>query len=177
MKYPLPRHLQKIFIVNEKETNSDNLIGKIRCTCGCEKFYVDTFSSYYGADKCVSFSEDVEGSSLLVRVECFSCREKWTIFDFSKHGFPGFVFGDGTPVDENTELVRYSCNECNQEVFIIDVCIQPEDREQFIDENVVVNPDKFSENDYVEAFDWIVISLECEKCNHINENWLNLELS
>ena len=177
MVYPLPKHLKKIFIVDKEETDSSNLIGKIRCTCGCEEFYIDTFSSYYGEDKCISFSEDVEGYSLLVRAECACCKKKWTIFDFSKHGFPGFVFGEGTAVNENEELIRYSCNKCNQKVFTIDVCIQPEDKEQFIDENVIVHPDKFSENDYVEAFDWIVISLDCKKCNHKNEDWLNLELS
>ena len=56
------------------------------------------------------------------------------------------------------------------------VTLQIEDKEQFIEECVNEYPDKFSPDDYVDAFDWIAINVCCKKCSKEVE-WISLELS
>ena len=61
---------------------------------------------------------------------------------------------------------------------IIETEQQRKDREtrQFIEECVEEFPEDFSPEDYIDAFNWIVISLTCDKCNEKKE-LVNLELS
>ena len=54
--------------------------------------------------------------------------------------------------------------------------IEAEDQEQFIEECVMEYPDEFSEDNYVDAFNWITVTLHCVNCDDKNE-WINLELS
>ena len=55
--------------------------------------------------------------------------------------------------------------------------IEVEDREQFIEECVEFEPERFVPDDYVDAFNWIVISAECAECGDYREKWVDLELS
>lgn len=173
MEYPIPRHLTEILRVSEFD--GYNLDGKIVCTCGCNSFRIN----YYGEllrDGGISVDNYGNGYALVVKAICRDCGKEWLIFDLSKHGFDGLVCEDGVPVPEES-LKSYSC--CDDSSYEIDIGIETEDPEQFIEE--VVNEEfsdgKFTAEDYVDAFDWLVVHLKCSKCGKEFKDWINLELS
>ncbi len=43
-KLPVPRHLEKIFQADLDETDTYELKGTLKCTCGCEQFSLKTYS-------------------------------------------------------------------------------------------------------------------------------------
>ena len=173
MNYPIPRHLTEILRVSDFDGN--NLDGKIVCTCGCNSFGIKYFGGIL-SDGGLSVEKYGERYALVVKAVCRDCGKEWLIFDLSKHGFDGLVNESGVAVPEES-LIRYSC--CDDSVYEIEVGIETEDPEQFIEE--VVNEEfsdgKFSPEDYVDAFDWLVVHLKCTTCGKEFKDWINLELS
>lgn len=55
--------------------------------------------------------------------------------------------------------------------------IEAEDKEQFIQEVVKDEPDKFSAEDYVDAFNGIGLDIRCRHCGAFHKNWIALETS
>lgn len=169
--YPIPTHLKNIFEIDESASNNYAISGKIVCDCGCNKYniYHNDNREY---DHSVPYSEQ-EGLKIVVK--CVKCEKEHLLFDQATHGYDGFVCHDLKSAD-NESLELFKCKPCMSEVFLINVDIEVEDLEQFIDECVTEFPDEFSPEDYVNAFNWIVISLTCSECNETIE-WINLELS
>lgn len=59
----------------------------------------------------------------------------------------------------------------------IEIGIEVEDREQFIEEVVEEEPDKYVPEDYVDAFDWICIYIKCSECGQVINDWVDFETS
>lgn len=94
------------------------------------------------------------------------------LFDQAKQGYDGFVCHDLVSANyENLEL--FQCESCVSEAYIIKFDIEAEDLEQFIEECVTEFPEEFSPEDYVDAFNWIVIILTYNEIIEL----VNLELS
>ena len=169
--YPIPTHLKNTFEIDENESNNYAISGKIVCNCGCNKFKI-----YHNMNReynhSVPYSEQ-EGLKILIR--CIECEKEHLLFDQATQGHDGFVCHDLVSAN-NDHLELFQCGSCMSEAFIIKVDFEAEDLEQFIEECVTEFPEEFSPEDYVDAFNWIVITLTCNECNEIIE-LVNLELS
>ena len=169
--FPIPTHLKNILQLDENKSNKEEVAGKIVCSCGCKKFHIyHNINREY--DHSIPYSEQ---DGLKVLIKCPECENSYILFDEATQGYNGFVCHDcKTANDENLEI--FKCESCGANSFKIDVDIEAEDYEQFIEECVEEFPEDFSPEDYIDAFNWIVISLTCDKCNEKKE-LVNLELS
>lgn len=169
--YPIPTHLKNILEIDENESNNYVISGKIVCDCGCNKYNI-----YHNKNREYNYSvpyREQEGLKIVIR--CIECEKEHLLFDQATQGYGGFVCHDLKSAD-NERLELFQCESCMAEAFLIKVDIEVEDFEQFIEECVTEFPEEFSPEDYVDAFNWIVISLICNECDKIIE-WVNLELS
>lgn len=170
---PIPRHLLKIFQVDPVRSNEHNLEGSICCSCGSKCFEIIIFADL---DK-NNFPHvgKYEGDyALLIKAICKDCKREWLLFDMSKHGYDGYVCHDGITVPDSG-LMQYACAECKGRYFEIIMGLEVEDKEQFIEEVVEEEPDHFSEEDYVDAFNWITIDIKCLCCEKWMKGWLDFE--
>lgn len=174
-KLPVPRHLTDIFQGDLDEESAWTLNGRLKCTCGCERFLMKTYSSLR-KDGGLSVASCEDGYALVIQAECSGCGRVWPVFDMSRHGYNGYVCQEGVEVPDS-ELKPYRCPKCRGEQFSAEICIELEDPEQFAEEVVQYEPEKYAEEDYVDAFDWITISLDCAGCRHKIKDWVNFETS
>lgn len=171
---PIPTHLKDIMAVDEECFDGEWLEGKIKCTCGC----CDVKLKIYGEDhdQYLTVKEYQDDFGFRVAAVCAECGKEMDLIDMAKHGYDGFVCGNGVPVDD-ADLQPYFCRECRGDVFSAEVRIELEDPEQFNDEVVSDEPEKFNPKDYVNAFDWFTMSIACRNCGRKKEGWVDLETS
>ena len=100
-------------------------------------------------------------------------KEEIVLFDAGKHGWDGYVCKDDF-LDRNEPLVNYICEDCGKQVFQVKLKISSQGKQDFIDE-CVNNDDSFSEEEWVDAFEWININLVCDSCDSTVDGWLDLE--
>lgn len=169
--YPIPTHLVHILKVDESCSDMHNINGKIVCACGCEQFrLMQNEDAEY--DSTIPYGEH-EG--IKINAICDNCEKKLLLFNQAIHGYDGFVCHDyKTAKDESLTLLK--CRKCGQHIFNVKLSIEAEDYEQFIEECVDEYPDEFTNENYVDAFNWITITLHCLNCGDKNE-WIDLELS
>lgn len=156
MNLPIPSHLKDYFLLDDNEHTEYEVSGSIRCKCGSEHFEI--FSS---------------NDRQLVKVKCKDCGEEIVLFDAGKHGWDGYVCKDDF-LDRNEPLVNYICEDCGKQVFQVKLKISSQGKQDFIDE-CVNNDDFFSEEEWVDAFEWININLVCDSCDSTVDGWLDLE--
>ena len=101
------------------------------------------------------------------------CKKEFVLFDSGKHGWNGFVCGDDF-LDREKPLKQILCSKCRKKVFGITLHISSQGKEDFAEECMSYD-DAFSLDDWVNAFEWITISLSCAECGHSDKNWLDLE--
>lgn len=171
---PIPTHLKDFLIVDENDFDGHSMDGKISCTCGCGdiklKLYANEHKEYIAVKKYKNdYGFKIVGS-------CASCGNGFDIFDMAKHGYNGFVCRDGISV-KDSELKEFFCNNCQGDIFAMDIGLELEDREQFMEEVVEYEPDKYVPEDYVDAFNWFTASLKCKKCGMKYKNWVSFETS
>lgn len=171
---PIPTHLQNFLMVNSLKSDMNNVEGRLCCSCGCQGFKIKAFD--IDENNHASVGRYNDDYAMKISTDCCNCGKNLLLFDMSKHGYDGFVCGDGTTVP-NEKLIPFYCDKCQSNNFEVSLLIEAEDKEQFIEEVISTEPDRFTVDDYVDAFNWIVISLKCNKCNHEIKNWIDLELS
>ena len=171
MNYPIPTHLKSIFRVNENNTDTSILSGSIICNCGCEYFSI-LHNENRQYDETLDYSEQ---DGLKVVAICNHCHKKHLIFDEATQGYNGLVCNNFKTAPDN-RLIDFICYKCKSTIFSISLAIEIEDKKQFIEECVNEYPDKFSPDDYVDAFDWMTINVCCQKCSK-KIKWISLELS
>lgn len=156
MDFPIPKHLQTILVPIGEENSEFEVTGKIKCSCGCESFEV-------------SESNDKQ----IVKAICKKCKKEFVLFDNGKHGWNGFVCRDDF-LDREMPFKQFVCSECEENAFEITIRIHSQGKEDF-EEECLSNDDSFILEDWVNAFDWITVSLCCIKCGLIDKDWLDLE--
>lgn len=169
---PIPTHLKNILIISKNGYNGDDIEGMIQCTCGCKNIKLKIYAEEHNDH--ISVNEYKGDYGFRIVGLCTSCKKTFDIFDMAKHGYDGFVCNDGKSV-EDIDLKKYSCSDCKNDTFEVEVGIELEDQEQFNEEIVNENPDEFKSEDYVDAFDWITISLKCSNCGRVIKDWVNFE--
>lgn len=171
---PIPTHLKEILQVDEDTFDGHNMDGKLKCTCGCDDIRLRIYGEEHREHISVRRYKDNYGFRIMG--SCALCGKDFEIFDMAKHGYNGFVCHDGVPV-EDADLKEYLCGACQGDNFAVDVGIELEDKEQFIEEVVEDEPDKFVPEDYVDAFDWFTVALQCKKCGRKYGDWVDFETS
>lgn len=156
MVFPIPTHMQSILFPVGSNNREFEVTGKIKCPCGSEVFEVWE-------------SNDRQ----IVKVVCEQCKKEFVVFDSGKHGWNGFVCEDDF-LDRDLPFKQYLCSKCNKEFFGVTVHISSQGKDDFKEE-CLSNDDSFTLEDWVNAFDWITISLSCEKCRLVCEGWLDFE--
>lgn len=157
MEYPIPTHLREYLIPREGEENCEfQITGTIRCSCGCDIF---------------SVSESNDG--MIANLKCRDCGNEIQLFDAGKHGWNGFVCHMDS-LNREEQLWKVGCEECKGEHFRVTVWISSQGKEDFASE-CVANDTSFREEDWVDGFEWIQVSLECARCGIDMDNWLDCE--
>lgn len=151
---PIPTHMKSIFLPIG-ENSEFAAAGIIRCPCGCERLRI-----YESNDRHI------------IRIACDRCGEEYLLFDSGRHGWNGFVCGDDW-LDRESLPEQFFCPKCRTNVFGITVRISSQGRKDF--EENAGNDMPFSSEDWVNAFDWITVSLVCEKCGRTDKKWLDTE--
>lgn len=172
---PVPRHLRKIFQVDVEHSEEFSLEGKLCCECGCKEFLMRIFADIDDND--IPESKEYEDDyAFVIKGICNDCQKEWLLFDMSKHGYNGYVCHDGVTVPD-VKLKEYSCPKCKKNKFELSIGIELEDIDQFVEEVVADDPDHFSKEDYVDAFDWITIDKKCSCCGEESKSWIDFETS
>lgn len=153
---PIPTHLQSILFPVGENNSEYEVTGIIRCHCGCERFEIS----------------ESNGGQILKTV-CKACKKEFVLFDGGKHGWDGFVCGDDF-LDRETPFEQVCCRKCGENDFGITLHIASQGKESFAEECLAYDA-SFSSEDWVNAFEWISVSLSCASCGHSVKNWIDLE--
>ena len=109
-----------------------------------------------------------EQDGLKINLICQTCERKHLLFDQAAQGYDGFVCHDCKTVkDEKLKILK--CEKCCADTFSVMLEIEAENKEQFIEECVMEYPDEFSADDYVDVFNWIVVTVQCSECSNTEE--------
>ena len=156
MEYPIPRHLQPYFKVVGEENDEFRVDGIIDCLCGYEQFEV-----WENNDRQV------------IKLVCKHCGKEFLLFDSGKHGWDGFVCHSDYN-DRSLPFEKNVCPKCEKDSFLIKVYISSQGKQDFIEE-CIYHDDSFSEEDWVDGFEWITIGITCTACSYDEEDWVDLE--
>lgn len=156
MQLPIPEYLRPFFRPTGENNSELEVTGTVQCDCGRRRFKVWE-------------SNDRQ----IVKLVCPHCGKEITAFDSGKYGWDGFVGGCDF-VDRSRPFERYDCPQCRGSLFCVTIHIMSQGKQDFLDECVAYD-DYFSPEDWVNAFEWIDISLRCENCRHKEKEWLDME--
>jgi DNA-directed RNA polymerase subunit RPC12/RpoP len=99
-----------------------------------------------------------------VKAICGECGSEHLLFDSHVHGWDGFVC-HLEEIRELTDLLEISCDNCNAQVFRVEMIVSSQGQEDFIyNLKEEIDAGQFTPEEWVNAFDWITISLVCAKC-------------
>lgn len=172
MLLPIPDHLKEIFHPLGEENNEFSVTGELVCTCGCSTFSLE----YEGQVRDGYLCEVNRGGHfhLAVYARCQDCGKEYLVFDENQHGWNGFVAGEEVPPLPIREL--YACKSCKENASRLVVGIESQGKEDFLEESGYGEPGcPFGEEDWVNAFEWITLSITCQKCGEKLPNWLDAE--
>ena len=153
---PIPTYLKDFFVPIGNENDEYEAAGTIQCSCMADKFNI-------------LFSNDRE----LAKLICPKCNREILLIDTGKYGWNGFVCGDDF-IDREAPLEKYVCPQCEKDTFGITVRIFSQGKKDF-EEECAANDDSFSAEDWVNGFEGINVSVECETCFNKESDWADFE--
>ena len=156
MNLPIPTHLQPFLLPVGTDNDEFEVTGIVRCPCNCEEFEVFECCGRH-----------------IVKLICKKCGREILLFDAGKHGWDGFVCQNDF-LDRSEPPVKFTCPKCGSDAFRITVRISSQGKQDF-EEECLAHDDSFSIEDWVDAFEWITVSLSCGKCGREEDDWLDLE--
>lgn len=172
---PIPAHLRDIFHPIGENNSEYEVSGIIRCRCNSESFHLLTFSEY--EDGTIGLAGYGDKFGLVVKATCAACHARYTLFDDSCHGYNGVIVRDDHTLTVPDHMLKpWDCAVCEESAYTINMTLQSMGREEFITELQIAEGNTgFAPEDWLNAFDWIFITLNCHKCGHRHENWLDHE--
>ena len=150
MQLPIPTHLGEYFTPVGEQNTEFEVTGYIECQCGNDIF--ETWES---------------NDCQMIKVVCKHCGHEIVIFDAGRHGWNGFVCKEDF-LERDLPYEKCNCEGCDGDGFNVKVYISSQGKEDFIEE-CLSNDDSFKEEDWVDAFEWITISLKCCECDNEEE--------
>lgn len=158
LDFPIPTHLNPILLPMGNTNNEYSVYGQLICTCGNKSF---------------ALSANEEKTN--VHAKCTSCNQKYEIFDYEKHGWDGFVCN--TVYNTIKQMHNLTCSNCNNNNYKLFITIHSQGKEDFIEESSLKNSlgTTLDIGDWINAFEWISIDLECSDCKQKLLGWLDFE--
>jgi hypothetical protein len=173
-KLPIPKHLKNI-LVPIRKNNENSFSGFLKCKCGNDldfKILYPGETKVYKNDIITVVKEYNNNFYFIIKVICLKCNENYLLFDNNLHGWDGFVCHDyNKPIYPDSELQLWKCTNCNSYNHNLIISINSQGKQDFIDEA----GSDFNVDDWVEAFDWITISIKCNNCKKEIKEWVSYE--
>lgn len=149
MDSPIPTHLKDVLLVDDKKSSEKKLYATLQC-CG-----------NYGFEIQKSQNDLV----CVIKAICVNCKKEIIVFDNRLHGWDGYVCHLWQDEKQSAfETVEHK----KERVFSVNLKINSEGKTDFIknvcQENVEEAGRKLEEWEWVNAFGWIDLDLECFKC-------------
>lgn len=169
MQFPIPSHLTGLLIPDEAESNENIVKGYLKCACGN-----NDFSFSYCGEKCDKYITTTEYNGtfvLAIRAKCGTCGKEILVFDYNRHGWDGFVCHEADIDPDELHFVPVTPCSCGENKMMVNITITNPGSENFAEEA----GDDFDERDWVNAFDWITISLKCPKCGALVKDFIDME--
>lgn len=164
IQYPIPEHLEKIFEVDGSKQNSENEVnGRLCCECGGTQFVIHLLDNKEGT---------IDGS--YCKAICSKCNKPYLVFDAYIHGWDGYICKAFGKREKELKLSMLKCNKCSSNLFSVSITIAsqgPEDFKREIDDS----SEMFKEKDWVNAFDHIVITFQCNTCGDSLKDYIDYE--
>lgn len=169
---PIPKHLKGIFQPLGTKNSEFEVVGKLVCDCNSEDFAIEFVGDdhKYWWHKAIRVARIGDGYFLIVKVECNNCKKEHLIFDNDYHGWNGYIGGDFRELPR-PETKDWNCKKCNQTSHSINLAINSKGQEDFKQEA----GDECPMEDWIEAFSWITIGIECKSCRKSNKEWISYE--
>lgn len=161
----VPLKLKSYFHQLDLKINTNYIIrGKITC-CSCSEFdvlyYGDIRKNFFGH---ITLRDNNDG--LVVLSRCKKCGQEIEVFNSFTDGYDRCI---EEKVDcANIQLQPFHCNIQSHSNFSIEVTIEYPPIQELIDDGITE-----CEN----AFSWIWITLKCNSCNKVFNNFVSLETS
>ena len=104
-------------------------------------------------------------------------RGAYVVFDSRIHGWDGFVCGTARDGENKKNVLKeYECKECGKAEFSADIKILSQGPDDFAEElKDEICQGKFSKKDWINAFEWITVSLMCDNCGCRCEDFVDYE--
>lgn len=152
---PIPRHLREYFQVLPGNNDEYRVRGQMVCGCKNQSFLLH--------------ESDDKG---IVKLQCSACSQMILLFDEGKHGWDGFVCKMDF-LNRPQSFKRQICSRCAADQFEIAVQVQSQGKRDFFEECASQDA-SFTMEDWVDAFEWIVIETTCTACRTF-EVWREYE--
>lgn len=150
----VPTHLKSYFVRWQEKREATQIIGDIRCTCGCMAFA----ASQSKDDDCV------------FRLTCNDCGQEILLFDARVHGWDALVCHMSGEFFQLGDVAA-RCEKCGSERFCATVLIEPTDKAEFVSCVAGELPD----SEWVNAFTWFAAHLTCVECGCKMRDWADIE--
>jgi hypothetical protein len=171
---PAPTHLKGIIIPREDLLDEEPLIGDVLCKCGSNDFrlmYPGATQEYEG--KMHPCTTEINGHFFfLTKAVCTKCSVEYLLFDSDFHGSDGFLCHDRKKASlPRPSLVSWKCLSCGALSHSVTITICSQGKDVFMAET----KGEFDEGLWPDAFEWITISIKCNKCGLETKNWVDYE--
>ena len=161
---PIPAHIKEVFRAAKGSNSELEVSGEIICSCGKDRFIVTVFRD----------DGNIDGSYL--SAQCSECNKEFLIFDSNIHGWDGFVCKLQIERDENEKPALWKCEKCGGNGFRLHLKLSSRGKQDFVDstKDEIANG-VFNEDDWVNAFDWIIIDITCAHCGYHTSGFIDCE--
>ena len=124
----------------------------------------------------IGIKEYQEKYAQTVKAEYSCCGKEYLLYDFARHGYDGLICEDGVIVPDEM-LKPLTIGE--DDSFEIQMQIEVDDEEQFLEEVVNYTPlnNRFSLDDRMSIWSWVVINLTGAKSGKKYSGWVDEELA
>ena len=161
---PIPIHLNKIFVPDEKKSTHFKVYGELRCTCKNMLFQTKTPIVNGEIDKSY------------IKAACNKCSREHLVFDSHIHGWNGFICHNVPRRPFDMKVKNFHCIYCNSKDFNINICISSQGKDDFISElKKDICKGKITKDEWVNAFERININLVCITCGYDYSQFVDYE--
>lgn len=168
---PIPTYLQGVFDLYE-ESYENKIKGRLKCECDCDSFMIEFFGEK--GEETLQSSALEDSYYIVAKAVCSKCGQKKMIFCNQIHGWDGFVCNKANHKSIIEKIAQLDfdiqkCKVCNKMLFKINLTILSQGKQDFINElSEEIDKGIFSESDWVDAFEWIIVDLICVTCGDIS---------
>ena len=172
MELPIPKHLKDYLVPVKEKSDHYCVNGNIKCTCGNEKLVLMCVGEKSDDNRSLVSKEIRDYFCLVIKAICPDCNKEIMIFNDSLHGWEGFVCNEGNIIRlSNNSFSNWECEQCKQKKFNVELSIRSQGKEDFMEET----GGNFNEADWIEAFEWITININCAHCKNSFKEWISFE--